>query len=183
MNETNRCTVNFQFLLMAQQLCMIRAVFLLLMMGRKTARNMQSYCAINKNWKFTVHLFVLFISYNHCSQKTLSMSIVKTHLLMLLTETIGVHCEIYTTYIKTTRGKKQIVAVSQKAELALTTGLHRLSTLICIQWGFCAHYGPWKQTKWRSTQAMGATAVLSCVLITYILMRNFIIFQKYVKKR
>ena len=34
----------------------------LLMMGRKTAQNMWSYCAINKNWKFTVHLLVSFIS-------------------------------------------------------------------------------------------------------------------------
>ena len=31
-------------------------------MGRKTARNMYSYCAFNKNWKFTVHLLVSFVS-------------------------------------------------------------------------------------------------------------------------
>ena len=41
----------------------------LLTMGRKTARNMQSCCAINKNWKFTVHVLVSFINKTDCCFK------------------------------------------------------------------------------------------------------------------
>ena len=95
MDETNRRTVNFQFLLVAQYQSRCTAdnapddgqencpkhveqkqsVTELHKMyqspctadnapddEQKTARNMYSHCAINKNWKFTVHLLVSSIS-------------------------------------------------------------------------------------------------------------------------
>ena len=77
----------------------------------------------------------------------------------------------------------QIVAFSQQAERTLTTGLQTFKRYFDL-YSVWLLYTVWtvEIERMEAYIGYGAIAVLSSVFITYILMRNFIIFPKIREK-